>query len=145
MILRQLSNRSRSRPYRNSIGFTLVETLVALSVVAIALSAGLQATGALTRLSERQADQLLAQLCAENEMAKVRLSRQMPGVGTSSALCPQAGRNFPVAIDVLPTPNPNFRRVDVRVQAPDATTSLSLGGAPVGITLLQLSTVVGRF
>ena len=126
-------------------GFTLVETLVALSVVAIALTAGLQATGALTKLSERQGDQLLAQLCAENEMAKVRLSRQMPGVGTSVVACPQAGQTFSVVVEVLPTPNPNFRRVDVRVQAPGLQGIASPSGDRAAITLLQLSTVVGRF
>ena len=56
-------------------GFTLIEILVALAVVSIALMAGMKATGALTQMSGRQEDQLLAQLCADNELAKVRLSR----------------------------------------------------------------------
>ena len=121
-------------------GFTLIEVLVALAVVAVALTAGLQATGALTRLSERQSDQLLAQLCADNELAKLRLSRQLPSAGTSNAVCTQAGQRLAVAVDVLPTPNPNFRRVDVRVQAtPDASASNAQ------VTLLQVSTVVGRY
>ncbi|OZA53984.1 MAG: type II secretion system protein GspI, partial [Acidovorax sp. 17-64-282] len=47
-------------------GFTLVEVLVALGIVAIALMAGLQATTALTRNAQRQSDIVLAQLCAEN-------------------------------------------------------------------------------
>lgn len=119
-------------------GFTLVEILVALAVVAIALVAGLQSSASLTRLSERQGDQLLAQLCADNEFANVRLSRQMPGVGSSNRTCTQARRNLDVQVDVLPTPNPNFRRVDVRVNTP-------AGEGPSVITLLQLSTVVGRF
>jgi len=119
-------------------GFTLVEVLVALAVVAIALVAGLQSSASLTRLSERQGDQLLAQLCADNELAKVRLLRQMPGVGNSSTTCTQAQRPLQVQVDVLPTPNPNFRRVDVRVNTP-------AGEGPTAITLLQLSTVVGRF
>lgn len=126
---------SPNRPADKQHGFTLVEILVALAVVAIALMAGLQATGALTRMSERQSDQLLAQLCADNELAKVRLARQMPGVGNSTATCTQAGRALEVALEVLPTPNPNFRRVEVRVRAPD-------NGL---VTLLQVSTVVGRF
>lgn len=119
-------------------GFTLVEILVALAVVAIALVAGMQSSASLTRLSERQGDQLLAQLCADNEFANVRLSRQMPGVGNSTRACTQAGRNLVVQVAVLPTPNPNFRRVDVRVNTP-------AGEGPSVITLLQLSTVVGRF
>lgn len=129
---------STSRMLGNTQGFTLVEILVALAVVAIALVAGLQSSASLMRMSERQSDQLLAQLCADNELAKVRLLRQLPGVGDSSSTCTQAERPLQVLVNVLPTPNPNFRRVDVRVTTPT-------GEGPFAITLLQLTTVVGRF
>src|SRR6218665_4196236 len=79
-------------------GFTLVEVLVALAIVAIALMAGLQATTALTRNALRQADIMLAQLCAENELVKARLSSQMPSVGDSSLVCEQAGRQLQVLL-----------------------------------------------
>ena len=113
-------------------GFTLIEVLVALGIVAIALVAGLQATSALTRNAQRQADVLLAQLCAENELAKVRLSRQMPSVGDTDVPCEQGQRAFVVKVRVSPTPNPSFRRVDALVQDEAST-------------VLQVSTVVGRF
>ena len=112
-------------------GFTLIEVLVALAIVAIALLAGLQATSALTRNALRQADVLLAQLCAENELVQVRLSPQMPAVGDSTVRCEQAGRVFDVSVVVRPTPNPTFSRVDAQVFS---------GGYPV----LRLSTIVGR-
>ena len=70
-------------------GFTLIEVLVALGIVAIALVAGLQATTALTNNALRQSDVLLAHICAENVLVSVRLSRQMPGVGDSSVPCEQ--------------------------------------------------------
>lgn len=113
-------------------GFTLVEVLVALAIVAIALMAGLQATAALTRHAQRQSDVLLAQTCAENELVKARLSKQMPGVGDSSVACEQAGQVFTVLVAVRPTPNPNFRRVDAQVKRDD-------------LMVLRLSTVVGRY
>ena len=112
-------------------GFTLIEVLVALAIVAIALLAGLQATSALTRNALRQADVLLAQLCAENELVQVRLSPQMPAVGDSTVRCEQAGRVFDVSVVVRPTPNPTFSRVDAQVFS---------GDYPV----LRLSTIVGR-
>ena len=62
-------------------GFTLVEVLVALGIVAIALVAGLQASAALTANAQRQSDVLLAHICAENELIRLRLARQMPPVG----------------------------------------------------------------
>jgi general secretion pathway protein I len=113
-------------------GFTLIEILVALAIVAIALTAGLQATSALTSNALRQTDVLLAHICAENELVKARLSRQMPDIGDSTLSCEQAGRSFPVTVSVLPTPNPSFRRVDAQVFD---------GSAPV----LRLSTIVGRY
>ncbi len=121
---------------RAARGFTLIEVLVALAVVAITLSTGLQATGALTRAAARQSDQWLAQLCAENELTRMRLQRQLPGTGESDTACAQAGREMNVHLSVLPTPNPNFRRVDAVVEA-------AVDGNRV--RLLTLSTIMGRY
>ena len=117
---------------KNQRGFTLVEVLVALSIVAIALMAGLQATTALTRNALRQSDILLAQLCAENELVRARLSRQMPSVGDGTQLCEQAERQFTVLTIVRPTPNPSFQRVDAQV----------LDGEN---SILRVSTIIGRY
>lgn len=113
-------------------GFTLVEVLVALGIVAVALTAGLQASAALSRHAQRQSDMLLAQLCAENELIKLRLAKQMPSVGDATVRCEQAGRSLSVALAVRPTPNPNFRRVDAKVQD---------GEVPIW----RLTTVLGRY
>ncbi len=113
-------------------GFTLIEVLVALGIVAIALVAGLQATTALTNNALRQSDVLLAHICAENELVRVRLSKSMPGIGETVVGCQQAGRSFNVNVNVLPTPNPSFRRVDAQVMDGE-------------FSVLRLSTVIGRF
>jgi len=113
-------------------GFTLVEVLVALAIVAIALTAGLQATNALTNNALRQSTVMLAHICAENELVKARLARALPDVGDSTVACPQASRDFSVAVGVRPTPNPNFRRIDAQVFD---------GATPI----LRLSTVIGKY
>ena len=113
-------------------GFTLVEVLIALGIVAVALAAGARSTGALTRNAERQSDLLLAQLCAENALVAVRLSRQMPSVGEADINCEQAGAVFNVHTRVAPTPNPSFRRVDAQV-------------SESGTQVIRLSTILGRF
>jgi general secretion pathway protein I len=112
-------------------GFTLIEVLVALGIVAIALTSGLKATASLGRNAERQSNVLLAQLCAENELIKLRLAHQMPGVGDSTSDCAQAGEVMQVQTTVRSTPNPNFLRVDAKVfKNAEAQ--------------LQLTTVMGR-
>ena len=124
----RLASAGHGRPGR---GFTLVEVLVALGIVAIALTAGLQATGAITRHAQRQSDMLLAQLCAENALTQVRLARQFPGVGDNQTACVQGGRSLQVILAVRPTPNGNFRRVDAQVQDGE-------------VSIWRVSTVVGR-
>jgi general secretion pathway protein I len=115
-------------------GFTLIEVLVALAIVSIALFAGTQATSALSRSAQRQTDLLLAQICAENELVKLRLSKQMPPVGDTSSGCEQGARNFNVELEVRPTPNPSFLRIQVRVA--DAVEKYGI---------VQISTVLGRY
>lgn len=112
-------------------GFTLVEVLVALTITAIALIAGLKATAALTDNADRQGAVLLAQLCAENTLAGLRLARQLPGVGDFDSDCVQAGRSLRLTQSVRPTPNPRFRRVDVTV-------------SEAGHAIVRVSTIVGN-
>jgi general secretion pathway protein I len=113
-------------------GFTLIEVLVALAIVAMALMTGLKVSGALVNNAQRQTDALLAQLCADNALLQLRLSQQLPNVGNSRVNCAQADRTFDVALTVRGTPNPSFRRVDAQVF--DAQTPI-----------LRVSTVMGRY
>jgi general secretion pathway protein I len=115
-----------------SAGFTLIEVLVALAIVAIALGAGMSAMSSLTHNTLRQSQVLLAQLCAQNTLSQIRLLKQMPGNGLSTQNCEQAGQTFEVHTQVSNTPNPNFRRIDAQVFQ-QAT--------PV----LRVSTVVGKY
>ena len=110
----------------SAAGFTLVEVLVALAIVAVALAAGLRASSALLNHGQRQSEQLLAQLCAENELVRLRLLRQLPGLGETSAGCEQGGQTLRVTLVVGATPNPNFRRVEARVSSADSRPLLSL-------------------
>lgn len=126
---RRLADVTRTR----QVGFTLIEVLVALAIVAVTLSAGIKAAGALTNNAQRLFEVSLAQWCADNQLTALKLSRQFPGVGDGDFGCQQLGRTFAGRLEIRPTPNPNFRRVDAIV--------LDDANRP----LLRLSTVLARY
>ena len=113
-------------------GFTLIEVLVALAIVALALMAGLRVSASLTHNAQRQSDAMLAQICADNAQIQLRLFQQLPSVGVTHIACEQAALNFDVALTVNTTPNPAFRRVDAQVFSAQ-------------YPVLRVTTVVGRY
>jgi general secretion pathway protein I len=113
-------------------GFTLIEVLVALAIVAITLGAGIKAAGSLTGNTARFAEVTAAQWCAENRLTALKLAQIYPDTGDSDFSCDELGRTYPGKLVVRPTPNPNFRRVDAQI-LDDA-----------GVPILLLSTVVGH-
>jgi general secretion pathway protein I len=96
-------------------GFTLIEVLVALTIVAITLGAGIRAAGALTDNTQRLADVSAAQWCADNYLTGLRLSGLTPPVGDSEFTCLELGRTYRGSLVARPIPNPNFVAVDARV------------------------------
>lgn len=96
-------------------GFTLIEVLVALTIVAITLGAGIKAAGALTNNTQRLGDVTAAQWCADNQLTGLRLSGLTPPIGDSDFTCTQLGQVYNVKLVARPTPNPLFVRVDAQV------------------------------
>ena len=117
---------------KRAAGFTLIEVLVALAIVAITLGAGIKAAGALANNAERLTDVSLGQWCADNQLIGLKLLRPTLSVGDSDFACEQIGRRYKGKLLVRPTPNPLFRRVDAQILTED--------GRPV----LTISTVMPR-
>lgn len=114
-------------------GLTLIEVLVALTIVAVTLAAGLKAAGALTDNAQRFGDVTAAQWCADNQLTQLKLARQFPDLGELEFDCEQLGVPYVGRLEVRSTPNPNFRRVDALIRDADER--------PV----LKLSTVMPRY
>ncbi len=96
-------------------GFTLLEVLVALVIVGTALGASLRAVGSLTQNSNDLRASMMATWSAENRLSEIRLGKLFPPLGKRSFDCPQDDLHLLCEEEVLATPNPFFRRVEVSV------------------------------
>jgi general secretion pathway protein I len=96
-------------------GFTLLEVLVALVIIGVALAASMRGALSVTNAADDLRQTLLATMVAENRLAELRLARGSLDIGETTSACGQAGSEFECEQTVRSTPNPFFRRVELRV------------------------------
>ena len=99
-------------------GFTLVEILVALAIVAIALSAGMRALAQATDTASALKARTLALWVAQNRLAAAQIATPWPALGSYSGDATQAGAPFVWRASVTATPNLAFRRIEIAVAEP---------------------------
>ena len=98
-------------------GFTLIEVLVALAIISIALLASLRVAGDATNNVVELRSRLLAGWVAENVLAEQRARGVWLTTGIQRGAQREANIEFAWREDIIATPNPAFRRIDIRVFA----------------------------
>jgi general secretion pathway protein I len=96
-------------------GFTLLEVLVALLLLALAMVALVRSAGQEAQALVQQREATLAQWIAANVIADTRLRRDLPASGQRQGEQRYAGRDWRWQLDVLATDDPEVLRLDVRV------------------------------
>jgi general secretion pathway protein I len=117
-------------------GFTLVEVLVALMIVAMGLAALMVAVSGTARTSGYLRDKTLAQWIALNRLTEVRLNMNKFGKNTDTGDVQYAGRSWHYDTRYFDTSIATMKRVVVRVYAGDAKTK--------GNPLAESSTFLGQ-
>jgi len=105
-------------------GFTLIEVLVALAIIAVALGAAMRATTLMVDNNRALQDKTLALLAAQNTLAQLRLEQALPQPGSRTVPCPQGGQALQCELSFASSLNRSFREVTVRVHPearPEAT------------------------
>ena len=99
-------------------GFTLVEILVALAIVAIALTAGMRALTQATDSAAALKARTLALWIAQDRLAAAQIATPWPALGSYKGDAQQAGNTFVWQASVTTTPNPAFRKIEIVVAEP---------------------------
>lgn len=100
---------------RRERGFTLIEVLVALAIIAVAMGAAMRATSVMISNNRALQDKTLALMAAQNALAQVRLEQTLPPPGTRTMACPQGGQAMQCELVITSSLNRGFRQVTVRV------------------------------
>ncbi|WP_240433413.1 type II secretion system minor pseudopilin GspI [Solimonas sp. K1W22B-7] len=118
-------------------GFTLIEMLVAVAVVAIAMGAIITGLARYADNAARLREKTVALWVAHNRLTELELQRAWPDIGKSDGEVMMAGVKWKWFVEIKATPDPHLRRADIRVQPlkrKDDVMSLSAFFADTGRT-----------
>ncbi|MFA7386548.1 MAG: type II secretion system minor pseudopilin GspI [Thiohalobacteraceae bacterium] len=96
-------------------GFTLLEVLVALAVLALALAAAIRASGAYAGNQAYLQERTLAHWVARNALTELQLETQWPGTGERSDSARMADLDWEWRATISDTPDEDLRRVEIDV------------------------------
>ncbi len=102
-------------------GFTLLEVMVALFVVAIALGGAIKVMGAAAQNSSRLSDRTFAQWVALNQIASLKITKEWPDFDEVKGESEMASRKWKWIQKTIKTEDENVKRVEVSVTLADDT------------------------
>lgn len=101
--------------FKKNSGFTLIEVLVALLIIAIVLASSTRAIGLAVADVHDSYVRQLANWVADNQSNQYALDGTYPDLGTAKKDVLMGGVEFILQTDVEATPNPYFRKVEIAV------------------------------
>lgn len=102
-------------------GFTLLEVLIALVVIAIAMTAAFQVVSSSSRSQLKLQDTTFARWVAETEMANIQLGLTPPAVGKTAGESPMAGRIWHWQRQITVAADPALRRAQITVRSENSS------------------------
>ncbi|MDD3762506.1 MAG: type II secretion system minor pseudopilin GspI [Nevskiales bacterium] len=103
---------------RRSTGFTLIEMLAAVAVLAIAMAAILSGMARYADNAAYLRERTIALWVAHNRLTEIELQPTWPDTGKSDGDMQMAGRLWTWKVEVIATPDAHLRRVNIEVESP---------------------------
>ncbi|MBT8086779.1 MAG: type II secretion system minor pseudopilin GspI [Gammaproteobacteria bacterium] len=100
---------------KSQVGFTLIEVMVALSIVALSLTAIAASMNQMIDAANAMRERTYASWIAQNKIAELRLANVLPEVSATSGDVEYANSEWAWRAEVSETGVENFFRVDVSV------------------------------
>lgn len=97
-------------------GFTLIEVMVALAIIATVLGALIQAAGANAANAGKLRDKTVAQWVASNKLAEMQISGTFPDTGSKTGESEMLGLTWHWKTIVQKVEDEDLRRVDIQVR-----------------------------
>ncbi len=106
-----------SGAHKRTRGFTLIEVLIALAVLAIALSAVIKGVSANANNAAYLRDRMLAHWVAMNKVTELQADTTFPAPGVTTGTILMAEHGWTWQVTVSTTPDASIRRLDVEVRS----------------------------
>jgi len=97
-------------------GFTLIEMLVALAIVAIAMSTISSGYVSMVHNTDSLKERTLARWIAENRIARLHIETPWPEIGVRDGSLEYAGLKWHWSETTQASPDPDFRRIQIEVR-----------------------------
>jgi general secretion pathway protein I len=98
-----------------SVGFTLLEVLVALAIVSVGLLAVSSSLTQSISVTDGIEQRTIATWLVGNRMSELRMERAFTSSGSTSSETKMAGRNWKIVENYFSTANPKISRIVIEV------------------------------
>lgn len=100
-------------------GFTLIEVMVALVIITLALAGIIASSGRYAANAAYLREKTVAMWVAHNRLTEFGIEEPWPDTDTYEDDVEMGGHEWHYEIDVQSTPDPDLRRIDIRVSRGD--------------------------